>query len=89
MFFGMCNLPATFQAMMDSIFKDIIEETLIIVYMDDILIFAKTQEELERITKMVLQRLRDNDLFLKPKKCEFNKTKMEYLGLMVQEGQLK
>ena len=88
MFFGMCNLPATFQAMMDSIFKDMIEGTLIIVYMDDILIFAKTQKELERITKTVLQRLRDNDLFLKPKKCEFNKTKMEYLGLIIQEGQL-
>ena len=73
MFFGMCNSPATFQAMMDSIFKDMIEGTLIIVYMDDILIFAKTQEELEWITKTVLQRLRDNDLFLKPKKCKFNK----------------
>ena len=71
--------------MMDSIFKDMIEGTLIIVYMDDILIFAKTQEELEWITKMVLQRLWDNDLFLKPKKCEFNK---EYLGLIIQEGQL-
>src|SRR5208282_5676190 len=88
MFFGMCNSPATFQAMMDSIFKDMIEGTLVIVYMDDILIFAQTQEELERITRMVLQRLRDNDLFLKPKKCEFNKTKMEYLGLVIQEGQL-
>ena len=41
--------------MMDSIFKNVIEETLIIVYMDDISIFAKTQEELEWITKMVLQ----------------------------------
>src|SRR5271156_421771 len=88
MFFGMCNSPATFQAMMDSIFKDMIEGTLVIVYMDDILIFAKTQEELERITRMVLQRLKENDLYLKPKKCEFNKTTMEYLGLIVKEGQL-
>ena len=61
---------------------------LVIVYMDDILIFANTQEELERITKLVLQWLRDNDLFLKPKKCEFGKTKMEYLGLIIQEEQL-
>ena len=55
MFFGMCNSPATFQAMMDSIFSDMIEGCIVIVYMDDILIFAKTQEELERYTKMVLQ----------------------------------
>ena len=47
MFFGMCNSPATFQAMMDSIFADMIEGCIVIVYMDDILIFAKTQEELE------------------------------------------
>ena len=51
MFFGMCNSPATFQAMMDSIFADMIEGCIVIVYMDDILIFAKTQEELEQYTK--------------------------------------
>jgi Reverse transcriptase (RNA-dependent DNA polymerase) len=41
MFFGMCNSLATFQAMMDSIFSDMIEGCIVIVYMDDILIFAK------------------------------------------------
>jgi Reverse transcriptase (RNA-dependent DNA polymerase) len=41
MFFGMCNSPATFQAMMDKIFKKEIKENLIIVYMDDILAFSK------------------------------------------------
>ena len=70
MFSGMCNSPATFQAMMDHIFIDIIEGNLVIVYMDDILIFAKTQEELEKNTKLVLQQLWDNNLFLKPKKCD-------------------
>ena len=55
MFFRMCNSPATFQAMMDHIFINMIEGNLVIIYMDNILIFTKTQEELERITKMVLQ----------------------------------
>ena len=44
---GMFNSPATFQAMMDSIFANMIEECFVIVYVDDILIFAKTQEDLE------------------------------------------
>jgi Reverse transcriptase (RNA-dependent DNA polymerase) len=88
MFFGMCNSPATFQAMMDSIFSDMIKGQKVIVYMDDILIFAENQEELQERTKLVLQRLREHDLFLKPKKCEFNKTTMEYLGLIIQEGKL-
>jgi Reverse transcriptase (RNA-dependent DNA polymerase) len=57
MFFGMCNSPATFQAMMDDIFMTMIDNQLVIVYMDDILIFADTKEELERITKLVLEKL--------------------------------
>jgi Reverse transcriptase (RNA-dependent DNA polymerase) len=49
MFFGMCNSPATFQAMMDEIFKKEIEENLIMVYMDDILAFSKTIYSLKKI----------------------------------------
>ena len=88
MFFGLCNSPATFQAMMDSIFKDMIQDNQVIVYMDDVLIFAQTQEDLEQYTKKVLQCLREHNLYLKPKKCEFNKTKLEYLGMIVEEGKL-
>ena len=57
----------------DYIFVGMINEKLVIIYMDDILIFAKTKEELERITKMVLAKLRKHDLFLKAKKCKFCK----------------
>ena len=57
--------------MMDSIFADLIEKGYVIVYMDDILIFAKTKELLQEYTWMVLQKLREHDLFLKPKKCGF------------------
>ena len=88
MFFGMCNSPATFQAMMDATFADLIEKGYTIVYMDDLLIYAKTKELLEQATKLVLQRCRDNDLYLKPKKCEFCKEKVEYLGMVVQQGKI-
>jgi Reverse transcriptase (RNA-dependent DNA polymerase) len=80
MFFGTCNSPATFQAMMDDIFMTMIDNRLVIVYMDDILIFADMKEELERITKLVLEKLREHDLFLKAKKCEFCQTRIEYLA---------
>jgi hypothetical protein len=49
MFFGMCNSPATFQGVMDAVFKYEIEGNLVIVYMDDVLCFAKTIEDLNRI----------------------------------------
>jgi len=47
MFFGMTNSPATFQTMMNDIFRAVIAEGIIVVYLDDILIFTKTEEEHE------------------------------------------
>src|SRR5271154_3894399 len=88
MFFGMCNSPATFQAMMDSTFKDMIEQNKTIVYMDDILNFDETEEGLEKTDKLVLERLRKEDLYLKAKKCEWRKKKIEYLGMVIEEGKM-
>ena len=62
MFFSLCNSQATFQGMMDSVFEDLIEGCIIIIYMDDIFIFAKTPAELEANTKKILQQLQENDL---------------------------
>jgi hypothetical protein len=87
-FFGLCNSPATFQAMMDDMFSDLVDKGIMIVYMDDILIYGKTEDQLEENTKLVLERLRDADLYCKPKKCEFGKTKIEYLGMVVEEGKI-
>jgi len=88
MFFGMCNSPTTFQGMMDSIFDDMITGTLIIVYMDDMFIFHKDLKILKENTKITLKQLRDNDIYLKPLKCEFHKTKIEYLGMVIEEGKV-
>ena len=74
--------------MMNSILIEEIEDGVTIIYMDDILIYAMTPELLEKYTKQILQKLQDHDLFSKAKKCEFGKTKLEYLGLIVEEGKL-
>ena len=88
MFFGMCNSPTTFQAKMDDIFKDEKAQGWVIIYMDDIFIF--TEELLDNIcnTRKILQQLRDNNLYLKPEKCSFWQTKVEYLGLNIEEGKI-
>jgi Reverse transcriptase (RNA-dependent DNA polymerase) len=88
MFFGMCDSPATFQAMMDEIFKKEIEEDLIIVYMDDILAFSKTIDGLKKIEQIILEKAQEYDLYFKDKKCKFRKPKIKYLGLVVGEGKL-
>jgi hypothetical protein len=85
MFFGMCNSLATFQAMMDEIFKKEIEENLISVYMDDILAFSKTINGLKKIKQIILKKAWEYNLYFKAKKCEFRKPKIEYLGLVVEE----
>ena len=89
MFFGLTNSPATFQALMNSIFSDLIATGKVAVYLDDILIFTKTLEEHRAIVREVLQRLQEHNLYLRPEKCEFEKEEIEYLGLIIQEGQVR
>ena len=83
MFFGLTNSPSTFQTMMNDIFRELIVEGVVVVYLDDILIFTETLEQHREITRRVLKLLKENQLFLKPDKCEFEQTKMEYLGVII------
>ena len=87
--FRLCNTLATFQTFMDEQFKDLIATGHMVVYLDDILIFADNEAELERLTHRVLQHLLDLDLFLRLEKCSFNRTSVEYLGLIISEGELR
>ena len=56
--------------------------------MDDIMNFSNNLDTLEKLDKDVLRRLQENDLYLKPMKCEFKKTKIEYLGMVIMEGKI-
>ena len=89
MFFGLTNSPATFQTMMDGIFEELISEGVVVVYLDDILIFTKTLEEHRRVVKRVLEILQEHNLFLKPEKCEFERTEIEYLGVIISHNSVR
>jgi Reverse transcriptase (RNA-dependent DNA polymerase) len=87
MFFGLCNSPATFQRMMNDIFKALMESRKVIVYLDDILIHtAGLLKDHISMVRRVLQVLRTHRLYLKPEKCEFHKQEVEYLGCIVSKG---
>jgi len=88
MFFGMTNSPATFQTMMNDIFRNLIAEGIVVVYLDDILIFTKIKEEHEQAVRWMLQVLKENKLFLCLEKCEFCKHRIEYLGLVISENKV-
>ncbi|SJK99901.1 uncharacterized protein ARMOST_03212 [Armillaria ostoyae] len=74
---------------MNDIFKDLISEEKVMIYLDNILIFTKDLNEHRRIVRRVLQRLRENKLFLKAEKCKFKVLKTEYLGVIISEGQVQ
>ena len=89
MFFGLTNSPATFQTMMDGIFEDLISEGVVVVYLDGILIFTKTLEEHWMVVHQVMEILQKYGLSLKPEKCKFEKTSVEYLGVVVSHDLVK
>jgi len=89
MFFGPTNSPATFQTMMNDMFTNMISEGMVVVYLDDILIFTKDLEEHRRITHRILGRLAEHQLYLWPEKCEFEKTCIKYLGLIISENKVE
>jgi len=60
----------------------------VVVYLDDILIFTKTEEEHTQAVRQVLQVLKENKLFFCPEKCKFYKQRIEYLGLVILENKV-
>ena len=89
MFFGLTNSPATFQTMMNDIFRELIAEGVVVVYLDDILIYTETVDRHRQVTRQVLKLLEENQLFLKLDKCEFEKTQVEYLGVIVSHNSVE
>ncbi|KAG1282954.1 hypothetical protein G6F66_011024 [Rhizopus arrhizus] len=80
--FGLTNSPPTFQKMMNSVLQDYLDK-FVLVYLDDILIFSRTQEEHKEHLRLILQRLRDNKLYANLKKCHFYKQEVEFLGYRI------
>jgi hypothetical protein len=80
--FGLSNAPATFQNMMNHIFRDLLDLGLI-VCLDDILIYAETEEEHDRIVTDVLKRLAENGLAISQDKCFWSTTRVDFLGYVI------
>ena len=78
-----------FQAMMNEIFVDMGD--VVVVYIDDLMIFTKTENQAEhdKIILEVLRRLKENDLFVKPEKCMFHTTEVDFLGMIVGRDGIK
>jgi hypothetical protein len=85
MSFGLTNAPAYFMYLMNKVFMEYLDK-FFVVFIDDILIFSKTEEEHEKHLRMVLEKLRSNQLHAKFSKCEFWLTKVTFLGHVISAG---
>src|SRR6266571_5538501 len=92
MYFGLTNLPATFQTMMNFIYQDTILKheplgTTIRVYMDDIGIATRTNlADHQCAVYDILKVTQLHDLYFKPEKCLFHALSMDYLGVILEKG---
>ena len=86
--FGLANTPAVFQALVNDVLWDFLN-CCIFVYMDDIPIFSRDIAEHQEHMHQDMQRLKENQLFLKAEKCQFHVTLVPFLGYIVERGQLR
>ncbi|MGI4816842.1 MAG: reverse transcriptase domain-containing protein, partial [Janthinobacterium lividum] len=82
--FGLCNAPASFQAWMDDLFREMSD--VMMCYLDDILIWGSTKEEVIERTTEVLQILQANNLYARVDKCQFEVTTTWFLGYILQHN---
>jgi len=79
----MTNSPATFQAIMNKILRDLINKGKVVAFVDDILVGTKTEEGHNKIVEEISKRLEKNDLYVKPEKCMCKTRKIGFLEVVI------
>ena len=82
MSFGLTNAPAYFMNLMNKVFMEFLDK-FVVVSIDDILIFSKDEEEHEEHLRLVLEKLREHQLYAKFRKCEFWLKEVGFLGHVI------
>jgi len=82
-YFRLTNSPATFQTIMNNLFRDLINQGDMAAFINDILVATDTEERHDELVEEVLKRLEKNDLFVKPKKCKWKVREVEFLGVVI------
>ena len=85
MFFGLTNSPVTFQTMMNDLFRDLVVEEKVAVFIDDVRVATETEEGHDEIVEKVLKRLEENNLFVKSEKCVWKVREVGFLEVIIGE----
>ena len=82
-FFGLTNLPAIFQAMMNKLLRDLINTEKVAVFINNIIVGTEIEEEHDEIVAEVIRRLEENNLYMKPEKCKWKVREVGFLGMVI------
>ena len=83
MFFGLTNSPATFQAMMNKLLRDLINTGKVAVFIDNVIVGTEIEEGHDELVVEVIKRLEENDLYVKPEKCRWKVREVGFLGVVI------
>ena len=83
MFFGLTNSPATFQAMMNELLRDLINMGKVAAFINDVIVGTETEEGHDKLVAEVIRRLEENDLYVKPEKCKWKMREVKFLGVVI------
>ena len=89
MYFGLCNSPEIFQRMMNSIFQKLLHKEVLVNYIDDFVILAKTMKKLEEWMICFFKIVKEHNLYFNQSKCNFNIEELPILGIVVGRGQVQ
>ena len=89
MFFRLTNSPATFQAMMNKLLRDMINTGKVAAFIDDVIVGMKTEEGHDELVAEVIKRLKENDLYVKPEKCRWKVREIGFLGVVIELERIK
>ena len=89
MFFGMTNLPATFQTMINEILRDMINKEKVVAFVNNMLVKTETEEEHNKIVEEVLRRLEENNLYVKLEKYIWKVQKVGFLEIIIELNGIK
>ena len=89
MFFRLTNSPATFQAMMNKLLRDLINIGKVVVFIDDVIIETESEERHDKLVAEVIKRLEENDLYVKPEKCKWKVREVGFLGVVIRADRIK
>jgi len=89
MFFGLTNSPATFQAMMNELLRDLINMGKVVAFIDDVIVGTEDKEGHDELVAEIIKRLEENDLYVKLEKCKWKVREVGFLGVIIEPDRIK